>query len=126
MLLDSNIIIYAAKPEHGALRRLIAEHAPAVSAVSLVEVLGYHRLSEDERRHFETFFAAVTVLPITNGVLTQAVKLRQTRKMTLGDALVGATALVHNRTLVTRNTKDFEWVAGLRLLNPFEGASSPP
>ena len=42
MLIDSNIIIYAAMPEHQMLRDLIAEHAPAVSAVSYVEVLGYH------------------------------------------------------------------------------------
>ena len=49
MLIDSNIIIYAAKPEHDALRRFIAEHTPAVSAVSYVEVLGYHRLTEQER-----------------------------------------------------------------------------
>ena len=55
MLLDSNIIIYAAKPEHADLRRLIAEHAPAVSAVSVVEVLGYHRLTAPERQHFEEF-----------------------------------------------------------------------
>lgn len=34
MLLDSNIIIYAAKPEHIGLRELIAEKAPAVSAIS--------------------------------------------------------------------------------------------
>jgi predicted nucleic acid-binding protein len=39
MLLDSNIIIYSAQPENQFLRRLIAEKAPAVSAVSYVEVL---------------------------------------------------------------------------------------
>jgi len=50
VLLDSNIIIYAARPEHQALRRFIAEHAPAVSVVSYVEVLGYHRLTEQDRR----------------------------------------------------------------------------
>lgn len=44
MLLDSNIIIYAAKPEHGELRRFIAENEPSVSVVSFVEVVGYHRL----------------------------------------------------------------------------------
>ena len=38
MLIDSNIIIYAAKPENDALRRWIAEIAPAVSVVSYVEV----------------------------------------------------------------------------------------
>jgi predicted nucleic acid-binding protein len=120
MLLDSNIIIYAAKPEHADLRKFIADHVPAVSAVSFVEVLGYHRLTAAERQHFEEFFAAATVLPISEAVLVQAVQLRQNRKMTLGDSLVAATALVHSRTLVTSNTKDFAWIPGLALHNPLQ------
>ncbi len=48
MLIDSNIIIYAAQPEHNRLRQWIAETAPAVSAVSYVEVLGYSQLTEAE------------------------------------------------------------------------------
>ncbi len=87
--------------------------------MSIVEVLGYHLLTAPERQHFEEFFAAATVLPISGAVVEQAVKLCQVKKMTLGDALVAATALVHGRKLVTRNTKDFEWIAGLSLLNPF-------
>ena len=66
MILDSNLIIYAAKPEYPGLRRLIASRSPAVSAVSMVEVLGYHSLSEDDRQHFEKFFAAARVLPISD------------------------------------------------------------
>lgn len=118
-LLDSNIIIYAAKPEHSKLRQFIRENAPFVSAVSYVEVLGYPRLGDEERRHFEAFFASATILPISFAVLDEAVRLRQRRKMTLGDALMAGTALVHGLTLVTRNTRDFDGVAGLSLLNPF-------
>src|SRR5881227_1996888 len=120
MLLDSNIIIYAAQPEHAELRHFIAEHAPAVSAISMVEVLGFHRLTAADRQHFVEFFAAATVLPVSAAVLEQAIGLRQQRKMTLGDALVAASALVHGRTLVTRNTKDFADITGLKLLNPFD------
>jgi predicted nucleic acid-binding protein len=123
MLIDSNIIIYAAKPEHPDLRRFIAEHSPAVSAVSYVEVLGYHKLSADERRFFETFFDAAVVLPISNEVLEQAVNLRQKKKMTLGDALIAGTALSHGLALVTRNIKDFDSVGGLHLLDPFTSAT---
>lgn len=119
MLLDSNIIIYAALPEHERLREFIAEHAPAVSAVSYVEVLGYHRLEEKERRYFEEFFAAAEVLEITPEVAQRAVKLRQARNASLGDSLVAGTALEHDFTLVTRNEKDFEWMPDLTLLNPF-------
>ncbi|TAG25111.1 MAG: type II toxin-antitoxin system VapC family toxin [Burkholderiales bacterium] len=35
------------------------------------------------------------------------------------DAMIAAIALTHRYTLITRNTKDFEGVASLRLLNPW-------
>ena len=120
MLIASNIIIYAAKPEYGALRRFIAEKEPAVSAISYMEVLGYHQLTEQERQHFEAFFRASLVLPLSQDVLAQAVKLRQLRKMTLGDALVAGTALSCNRILVTRNIDDFKGIGELSVFNPFE------
>jgi hypothetical protein len=85
-----------------------------------LEVLGYHRLTELERQYFEAFFAAATILPLSQDVLEQAVKLRQLRKMSLGDALVAGTALTFGRTLVTRNADHFRWIAGLSVLNPFE------
>ncbi|MFB2897179.1 type II toxin-antitoxin system VapC family toxin [Aerosakkonemataceae cyanobacterium BLCC-F50] len=120
MLLDSNIIIYSAQPEYPQLRKLIAEYAPAVSALSYVEVLGYHLLSEQQREYFEQFFQVAQVLPISQAVLEQAVILRQQRRMTLGDAIIAGTALVHGLILITRNTEDFRWITQLELLNPFE------
>lgn len=91
MLLDSNIIIYAAQPEATELRTFIAEHFPAVSAISVVEVLGYHRITAEEREDLEAFFRASLVLPVSETVVEWAVKLRQQRRMSLGDALVAAT-----------------------------------
>jgi predicted nucleic acid-binding protein len=120
MLIDSNILIYAAQPVHAQLRRFIAAHAPAVSAVSYVEVLGYHQLDDEERQYLEEFFRLAQVLPLSQAVLDRAVALRQQRKMSLGDALVAGTALVHSLTLVTRNVEDFQWIQGLSLLNPFD------
>jgi len=118
VLLDSNIIIYAAQPEREELRRLIAAQAPSVSAISVVEVLGYHRLSEAERTHFEEFFGASKILAVSNLVISEAVTLRQQRKMSLGDALIGATAIANDLTLVTHNVDDFNWIEGLRIIDP--------
>ena len=50
----------------------------------------------------------------------QAIALRQQRRMGLGDAIIAATAIVHNLTLVTHNTEDFRWIANLELLDPLE------
>lgn len=119
MLIDSNIIIYAAQPEHTELREFIAKQAPSVSAVSYIEVVGYHKLTEQDRQFFEAFFSAAQVLSISQNVIERATELRQKKKMSLGDALIAGTVLAHNLTLVTRNEKDFSWIAGLKLLNPF-------
>lgn len=120
MLLDSNIIIYSAQLENAQLRELIAEYAPAVSALSYLEVLGYHLLKEEQRQYFEEFFQVAQVLPISQDVLNQAVILRQQKRMTLGDAIIAGTALVYGLTLITRNTDDFRWITQVRLWNPFE------
>ncbi len=118
MLIDSNIIIYASKPEHRALRRLIATQSPAVSVVSYVEVLGYHRLLERERRLFEDFFVAAPMLQISVEILECSTSLRQKKAVSLGDALIAATALVHDLELITANTADFDWIPDLRVTNP--------
>ncbi|MBW4690408.1 MAG: hypothetical protein KME27_01435 [Lyngbya sp. HA4199-MV5] len=48
-----------------------------VSALSYLEVLGYHLLTEQQRQYFEEFFQVAQVLPISQDVLAQAVTLRQ-------------------------------------------------
>ena len=120
MLIDSNIIIYASQSEHAGLREFIAAQAPAVSAVSYVEVLGYHELTATEELLLREFFAVSTMLPIDQDVLDQAVTLRRQQKMSLGDALVAATALVHRLPLATHNVNDFAWIDGLTVVDPLE------
>lgn len=123
MLLDSNIIIYASKREHASLRRFINENSCSVSDVSRIEVLGYHLLTEKERGYLEEFFSAANVLTISDSVVTQAVGLRQLRRMSLGDSIVAGTALAHQLELVTRNVEDFAWIQGLTLIDPFQSPS---
>jgi toxin FitB len=120
MLLDSNIIIYAIQPEFQRLRNWINEHQITLSAINLVEVLGYHRLTAADKQDFEELFSCATVYPVSQENIETAIDLRQQRKMSLGDALIAATALEHHQTLATRNTSDFNWVEELNVLNPFE------
>jgi len=119
MLIDSNIIIYASKPGNEFLHPLIAQPDVSVSVITYVETLGFHGLTDLEKQFLTEFFANVNLAPIDDAVLQRAVNLRQTRMMKLGDSLIAATALVAGITLVTRNTRDFDWIAGLPLLDPF-------
>ena len=124
VLLDSNLIIYAARPEHAALRASIAEHAPRVSVVSKVERLGYHRLGRDERRFLEAFFEAADVIGLSEESVEVAVRLRQRRRMSLGDALLAGTALASGLRVAMHNTSDFEWIDELEVIDPLSDGPS--
>jgi len=118
MLIDSNIIIYSIKPEHALLRQFIADQNPFVSAISYLEVLGYHQLTRQDQQDFEKFFQVAPLIPVSFPILQRAVILRQQAKMSLGDAIIAGTALEHGLTLVTANVKDFQWIPNLKVINP--------
>lgn len=119
MLFDSNIIIYSSQQHNRDLLRFILGITQrSVSIVSYIEELGYHSLVERERQSLDRFFQDAEILPLTDTITQQAVALRQQRRMGLGDAIIAATAMVHNLTLVTHNTEDFRWITGMELLDP--------
>lgn len=120
MLLDSNILIYAALGENDAVIRFIREHSPLVSDVTRVEVLGFHGITTPEVEFLNRFFASTTSIPISERIIEKAIELRQKRRMSLGDALIAGTAIENNLTLVTRNTNDFKWINSLTLIDPFD------
>ncbi|CAI8007969.1 hypothetical protein GBAR_LOCUS5512 [Geodia barretti] len=90
------------------------------SVITYIESFGFQRLAEEEREQLDGFFRNTQILPLTDGIAGQTITLRQQRRMGLGDAIIAATAITHNLALVTHNTEDFRWIAGLELLDPLE------
>jgi predicted nucleic acid-binding protein len=113
ILADSNLIIYAASGKYPGLVVWFIKNKPVVSATTLVEVLGYHKLKADEKEVLENLFAELSVVYPSIEAFQKAVELRQKRNISVSDALIAATAIFHNLTLATHNTSDFEWVNGL-------------
>lgn len=118
ILADSNVLIYAAKGTHPGFAAFVAEVQPRFSAITYVEALGYRALPSGEERYLEEVFRVTGLVPVDDAVLREAVRLRQIRKMTLGDALIAGTALAHGWKLATRNKADFSWIAGLEVVDP--------
>jgi predicted nucleic acid-binding protein len=119
-LLDSNIIIYATAPENEWLRTWLEVELFAVSQISQIEVLGYHQITPEEITDLEEFLYSSNIVPVTDGATKKAIVLRQRRKMSLADSILAATPLENDWELVSRNVDDFEWIAELRLVNPFD------
>lgn len=120
MVLDSNIIIYSAEAQYAFLREYIKAQENVVSAVSKIEVLGFHKLTVIDRQYFEAVFQWMRLLPVNSDIINLATVLRQKYKLSLGDSIMAATALFYEQTLVTRNIKDFKPIEGLHCINPLD------
>lgn len=122
-LLDSNPIIYYLNqqlPPEGKvfIDRLLLDGV-ACSVITRLEVLGA-RMSPVQRFRAESLLSLFQVLPIDDSTIQQAIALRSVTRIKSIDALIAATALLHDLTLITRNSKDFVAIAGLSLIDPFQ------
>jgi len=53
-------------------------------------------------------------------VILKTIEIRKAYKTKLPDAIVAATALVNEFTIITRNMKDFDKIEGLEVINPYD------
>lgn len=118
MLLDSNIVIYAANGTSPKATDIAIEPGHAVASITLIEVYGCKNLASEEQRALDTVFANFTVYNLDREIIDKAIQLRQKRRMKLGDSIIAATALCHGQRLVTNNAADFAGIPGLDLFNP--------
>lgn len=117
-IIDSNLVIYAAKVEYAFLRPLLLSSDSCVSIITKLEALGYRNLTDDDKLYLEGVFRTTTVMAIDDNVVDQAIRLRQVKKMSVGDAIIAATALLNGFDLYTNNTDDFTHIPGLTVVNP--------
>jgi predicted nucleic acid-binding protein len=118
IILDSNIFIYLA---NGTLNgQITAREDIAHASISEIETMGFSHIHVDELILLEALFAESYNLALTDNVVKQATKLRQAEGMSLGDAIIAATALEYDCELWTANVNDFAHVDGLRVYDPLK------
>jgi len=90
----------------------------AASVISKIEVLGYHKITKNEIQLAEYYFSLCQIFNLDDEIIAIAISLKQEKSLSLGDAIIAATALYHKLPLVTANTKDFVHIKDLNLINP--------
>lgn len=131
-LLDTNVISEVRKRRpHGAVLawiRGIPDQSLHVSAVTLGEIQAGIEITRSQdamkARELEAWLDQVAqtfnVLPADARVFRRWARLMHGKAdHHIEDALISATALVYELTVVTRNVRDFK-PFGVKLLNPFE------
>jgi tRNA(fMet)-specific endonuclease VapC len=126
-LLDSNVCIACLRRKPWAIKVLesVSLNSVAVSSLSVGElVLGTH-LSEDPSRELakvEAFLRPIQVLPFGWDEAIQWANLdarlrKQGNRIEAEDAMIAATAMALGMTLVSGNTKHFDRVKGLKVVD---------
>lgn len=121
-LVDSDVIIWNWRGREAAADLLGAEPF-AISAVTYMELVqGMRNARELRDLQSDLKLWRTTVLPITEAISDRATALVEahflSHHLQLADALIAATAIAHQITLVTANLKHFRAVKGLEL-KPF-------
>jgi predicted nucleic acid-binding protein len=117
-LIDTNALIdfqTGSMPEKGQayIAKVIDENF-TISFINYIEFLGYADVSEV----MKVFISLATVIEMDKSIIDQTILLRKKYRIKLPDAIIAATAITLNLTLVSNNVKDFEKIPNFKVLNP--------
>ena len=120
MIFDSDVVIWASRGDSEAASWINAARDPAMSVVTLVEVLQGAR-STVEMRQMRQMVRALQfrVLPLSESIGNAAAALIEEHALSgglqLADALIAATAIDAGEVLATANTRHFRAIRKLEI-----------
>jgi predicted nucleic acid-binding protein len=120
MLVDTDVLIWHLRGHVAANQRLSNLPSLIISAVTWLELLqGFRNRMEMQTVQKSLEMRHAKRLPLTPVITEQAIGLMEhlalSHGLQLGDALIAATALTHNLTLLTANVKHFSSVDSLKI-----------
>jgi len=108
----------------GAISQLhIVDNIPEIAVCDVVRAeLYYGARNKQDLQEIITDLEEFSVFPLTQQISELAVNFVKTyclsHKLEFADALIAATAILHNVELYTLNRKDFVFIPNLRLYEP--------
>jgi len=97
----------------------ILDTFPIISFVTQIELLSWKADKKSEEA-IATFVESFEIKGISKDIINHCVKIRRVNKLRTPDAIIAAMALAFNCEIVTNNTKDFDNIKGLKVINPYK------
>jgi len=98
---------------------LLKESAPSIFAITEIELLCWKTPTQKDQDVLDGFINDAVVIELERAIKLKTAEIRKLHKIKLPDAIIAATALVYEYTLLTRNTADFKNIAGLKITDPW-------
>lgn len=95
----------------------VFDKTPWISVITQIEALSW--LSGDKTKDaiIKEFISDATILDLDQSIVKKCIQLRRSRKIKTPDAIIAATAIVYNLTLLT-NDKGFDNIPELKVIDP--------
>jgi tRNA(fMet)-specific endonuclease VapC len=119
LLLDTNAIVALLQGNPQVLKLTSEIEWIGISIISHIEFLCFSGLAQPDRDLFAKFLGRVETIGLHSGepqLIEQAVEIRRIFRIKLPDAIVAASALIHNAVLVTADQK-FSSIKDLPILS---------
>lgn len=121
-LIDSDVVIgYLDNklPVKGMeIMDIVIDDIPNISIITKIEALRFN-VPAASYAILKEFIDECTVLELSDAVVDKTIAICKSNRIKLPDAIIAATALVNNLSLITRNISDFKNIEDLELLNPW-------
>ncbi len=95
----------------------VIDKIPNISVITQIELLCW-KTDAGTERNVADFIEDFKIFEISPTIIERCVAIRKNKKIKIPDAIIAATALAHNYTLITNNEVDFINIKGLKLFNP--------
>ncbi|MFH1051603.1 MAG: type II toxin-antitoxin system VapC family toxin [bacterium] len=122
-LIDTNILIYfLANAFKGKIKTYVQKVINVsfnISLITKIELLSYPKLTKNDENMLRDFLSLAHVLPVNDEIIEAIIQIKKVYQVKIPDAILAATAIENNFTLLTRNEKDFTKIKKLKLINPF-------
>lgn len=124
-LWDTNTAIYYLQQQFppGAekfIDDLLMDEQPVISAITEIELLCWKTASEKDVEVLHNFINDALVIELEQPIKLKTADIRKVHRIKLPDAIIAATAIVYDLTLISRNVVDFSNINGLKIINPWE------
>jgi predicted nucleic acid-binding protein len=121
-LIDSNVVIdyLSGKINNSGMLFLneVINDLPYISVITKIEILGY-KTPPGAYQLLTDFTNDCAIIGLNDEIVEKTIGIRKDVKIKLPDAIIAASAISFDLTLITRNTKDFNQIKELELINPY-------
>lgn len=123
-LWDTNTAIYYMQRQFPAtaekfIDNLLTNEQPCISAITEIELLCWKTVDEKELDVVHNFIKDAFVIELEQQIKFKTADIRKLHKIKLPDAIIAATAIVYDLTLITRNITDFKNITELQVVDPY-------